>query len=106
MADEKDMQQTNELNSAVREVIKRAVVDPDFRQLAVHDSKAALAKVSTAKLPEGVGVQFVDNYNKPIKTLALPDPIANADELTDQELEDVAGGCALTTFCITTNKAR
>ena len=106
MADEKDMQHINELNSAVREVIKRAVVDPGFRQLAVQDSKAALAKVTTTKLPEGMGVQFVDNYNKPIKTLALPDPIANADELTDEELEDVAGGCWVTSFCITTTKSK
>ena len=83
-----------EVNSAVREVIKRAVVDPDFRQLAVRDSKAAIAKVSNKKLPEGMSIQFIDNYGKSVKTIALPDPI-KAQELTDEELEQVAGGCTV-----------
>jgi hypothetical protein len=82
-----------EVNSAIREVIKKAVVDHDFRQLAVRDSKAAIAKVSGKKLPEGMSIHFVDNYQKSTKTIALPDPIANASELTDEELEQVAGGC-------------
>jgi len=89
------MAEDKELNSAVREVMKRAVVDPDFRQLAVHDSRSALAKVNAIGLPEGFEVRFVDNYNKPIKTVALPDPVANAEDLTDEELEQVAGG-----FCM------
>jgi hypothetical protein len=86
------MANDNEINSAVREVIKRAVVDPDFRQLAVRDGRAALAKASPTKLPEGVEFVFVDNYNKPIKTMALPDPVENAEGLMDEELEQVAGG--------------
>ena len=104
MADEKETKQVNEVNSAVREVIKRAVVDSDFRQLALRDSKAALAKVSTTKLPAGVEFQFVDNYNKPIKTIALPDPVENAEGLSEEELEAVAGGSCLITGCITTGK--
>jgi len=89
------MAEDNEINSAVREVMKRAVVDPDFRQLAVRDGKAALAKVSTAKLPTSLEFQFVDNYSNPIKTIPLPDPVENADELMDEELEQVAGGACI-----------
>ena len=89
------MADDNKLNSAVREVIKRAVVDPDFRQLAVRDGRSALAKVSAMRLPEGLEVQFVDNYNKPIKTIPLPDPVENVEDLADEELEQVAGG-----FCM------
>jgi hypothetical protein len=81
-----------EMNSMVREVIKRAVVDHDFRQLAVRDSEAAIAEVSGKKLPQGISIQFVDNYKKRIKTIALPDPVENPQELTDEELEQVAGG--------------
>ena len=106
MADEKEQKQINEINAAVREVIKRAVVDPEFRQLALRDSKAALAKVSPTKLPGGVEFVFVDNYNKPIKTLALPDPVENGDELTEEELEAVAGGWCLVTGCVTTGKPK
>jgi hypothetical protein len=106
MANEKEMKQINEVNSAVREVIKRAVVDPDFRQLAVRDGRAALAKVSSTKLPGDVEIQFVDNYNKPIKTIPLPDPVASADELTEEELEGVAGGWCVFTICWHTEESK
>ena len=100
------MANDNEINSAVREVIKRAVVDPDFRQLAVRDGRAALAKVSSTKLPGDVEIQFVDNYNKPIKTIPLPDPVASADELTEEELEGVAGGWCVFTICWHTEESK
>jgi hypothetical protein len=100
----KETREINEINAAVREVIKRAVVDSDFRQLALRDSKAALAKVSSVKLPAGLEFKFVDNFNKSIKTISLPDPIENAEGLTEEELEEVAGGFCLVTGCITTGK--
>ena len=91
------MSQINEqeLSAAIREVLKRAVADPSFRQLAVRDGKAAIAKATNKSLPEGLGIQFVDNHGKSTKTIVMPDPIANPEQLTEEELEVAAGGCTV-----------
>jgi hypothetical protein len=81
-----------ELNAAVREVLKRSVVDPDFRQLAIKNSPAALEKVGSRDMAKGASVTFIDNYGKSHKTIVLPDPISNADSLSEEDLERVAGG--------------
>ena len=82
-----------ELNAAIREVLKRAVADPNFRQLAVRDGKAAIAKVNSKPLPPGLTIQFVDNHGKSSKTVVIPDPVDHPEQLTEEELEAVAGGC-------------
>jgi len=83
--------QEQELNTAIREVLKRSVSDPDFRQLAIKNSSAALEKVG---IKNATPITFVDNYGKSQKTVVLPDPIGNAESLTEEELERVAGGLA------------
>lgn len=86
-----------ELSTAIREVLKRSVVDPDFRQLATKNSSAALEKVSSRKdLANAAQITFIDNYGKTQKTIVLPDPIASPELLTEEDLEQVAGGCTAT----------
>lgn len=92
-----------EVNAAVREVMKRSVADPDFRQLAVKNAKAAIAQVTGKPLPEGFSIQFVDNYDKSTKTVVLPDPVVDPGQLTEEELEAVAGGCGIT--CVITSSS-
>jgi hypothetical protein len=82
-----------EISAAVREVLKRSVVDPDFRQLAVNDSSAAIAKVAPS-LTASYKLKFVDNFGSNHKVIALPDPITDASLLTEEDLEQVAGGAA------------
>lgn len=72
------------------EVRRRAAVDPEFRQLALTDAAAALAKIAT-KVPGGTTYRFVDNSG-PVKTIPLPNLIPETEELSDLELEKVAGG--------------
>jgi hypothetical protein len=85
-----------ELQAAVRETIKRAVVDPSFRELAIRDGNAAINKTSKKGLPSGVNIQFVDNTGKPTKTIVLPDFVGTSESLSEHELEQVAGGCLIT----------
>jgi hypothetical protein len=92
-----------ELNAAVREVLKRSVVDPDFRQLAAKNSSAALEKVGGKDLAKAGQVTFIDNYGKSNKTIVLPDPIRNAEMLTEEDLERVAGGSCEATSCGTSS---
>jgi hypothetical protein len=81
-----------ELDRAVREVIKRSVADADFRTKAIADGNSALAEVSDKSVPAGIQFAFVDNYSTPIKTIVLPDPVAGVDHLSEKDLEAVAGG--------------
>jgi hypothetical protein len=74
-----------------REVLKRSVSDVTFRNLAIRDAAAAIAEIDPKPLPPGYKVRFVDNEGAN-QTIVLPDiPPANG-ELSDAELEQVAGG--------------
>ena len=83
-----------EIQSAIREVLKRSIVDPEFRKLAIQDGRGAISKVSTKTLPPDLDFRFMDNSGK-VKTVTLPDPVTGAAELSDAELEQVAGGCEI-----------
>jgi hypothetical protein len=84
----------HELNEAIREVLKRAVVDPDFRTKAISNGSAAITEVSGKSLPTGTTVTFVSNSDKDEKVVVLPDPVTDANLLSDAELEQIAGGLA------------
>jgi hypothetical protein len=81
----------DEAEQAIEQVVKRTMEDADFRQLALRDAHAALAKVNPKPLPAGYSVRFVDNAGAS-RTFVLPDPIPATAELSDAELEQVAGG--------------
>jgi hypothetical protein len=81
----------SQVNELIAEVKRRATIDPEFRALAVKDGAAAIAKISKHGIPAGTSFRFVDNSG-PIKTVTLPEPLADIEELSDVELEQVAGG--------------
>jgi len=101
-----------QLSKAVGEVFHRASVDPGFRARALKDAAAALGEVATTQspsdkktagksagvtsslLPPDVELRFVDNSG-PVKHVVLPDPVLEIDEISDLELEQVAGGLTI-----------
>jgi hypothetical protein len=95
----------SELESAIREVIKRSVVDPEFRALAVKDGNSAIAKASGKSLPSGTMIHFVSNHGTSEKSFVLPDPISTPELLNEEALEQVAGGSCLVTSCGTSKVA-
>jgi hypothetical protein len=78
------------LQNIITEVLRKSAVDLEFRALALRDAAAAIAKVSPSPLPADASFRFVDNSGS-LKTVVLPDPIS-AEDLSDMELEEVAGG--------------
>jgi hypothetical protein len=96
----------HELNTAVREVLKRAVADSEFRTQAARDGNAAIGKVTGKQVPEGSKIEFVDNFGKSNKLIVIPDPVTSG-QLAEEELEQVAGGvmtpCGASS-CGTTNE--
>ncbi len=83
-----------ELDRAIREVIKRTLVDPEFRAKALSNGNGAVAEITRQPLPAGMSLTFVENYGKATKTIVLPDPIADSEQLLEEDLEQVAGGVA------------
>ena len=81
-----------ELDRALREVIKRALVDSDFRAKALSNGTAAVKSISN-KLPEGYTFTFVENKGKN-RTVVLPAMVSDKDQIREEDLEQVAGGIA------------
>jgi 3-methyladenine DNA glycosylase AlkC len=78
-------------NEIFAEVTRRATVDADFRALALRDATAAMRAVTNKSLPSNVVVRFVDNSGT-TKTIPLPAAIPEVEELSELDLEQVAGG--------------
>ncbi len=71
-------------------VALKAETDPEFRALALRDGKAAVEQVACTHLPDGLKIHFVEGHGAEI-TWGLR-PVNKSGELSDRELEAVAGG--------------
>jgi hypothetical protein len=78
-------------NDVINAIARRAQTDLEFRALCFQDAEAAIAKFDPTPLPAWMRVRFVDNAGA-ARTFVLPDPPTGDGELSDSELEQVAGG--------------
>ena len=77
------------------EIIKKAQSDKEFKKALVDNPKKALCQLGV-QVPEDVKVKVVEESAK-VVYLVLP---VNPDELTDEQLDAVAGGsCAKYVHC-------
>ena len=76
-----------------RKLIQRSFEDLSFRQRLLADPKAAIEQELGTKLPESIEVTVVEESAETIY-LVLPSasPVGQGGELSDQELDAVAGG--------------
>ena len=81
----------DQLWNYIREVLRRSRVDAAFRALALENAGRAIAEVAGGRLLVGAQIQFVDNSG-PVKTIPLPEFSGSSDELSEAELEQIAGG--------------
>ncbi len=70
-------------------VFVKAATDPEFRALALRNGTAAVEQVTGTHLPDGLKIRFVEGEGADL-TLGLP-PVHKTGELSDRELEAVAG---------------
>jgi len=77
----------------LQKVLARSATDRTFRQKLLTDSHTAITELmgkDPAQIRQTRRVVFVENKAK--ATIVLPDPVDAQAELSNQELEVVAGG--------------
>jgi len=74
-----------------RRLIERSIEDESFRRRLIEDPKGAVEQELGTRLPEGVRVVTVEETQDTIY-LVLPSTPMAGGELSDQELQSVAGG--------------
>ena len=77
-----------------RRLIEKSLEDESFRQRLMEDPKGAVEQELGTQLPEGVRVVAVEETAETIYLVLPSTPMAGTEggELSDQQLESVAGG--------------
>ncbi|MGF1470871.1 MAG: NHLP leader peptide family RiPP precursor [Rubrobacteraceae bacterium] len=75
-------------------LIQRSMEDEELRQRLLNDPKAAIEQEIGASLPEEVEIQAVEETQDTVYLVLPPKPrsAAEGSELSEQELQGVAGG--------------
>lgn len=85
-----------EVQKVLNEVSRRSSVDPAFRKQCLDEPRAAVEQVTRLPIPAAFRIRFVENQGANM-TIVLPDPVEAEGELSDADLEAVAGGKASNT---------
>jgi hypothetical protein len=80
-----------EAEQAIEQIIQRAQTDRQFRQLCLDNPNSTVQEVTGKDIPEGFTLRFVENQGADL-TVVLPDLVDGNAELSNAELEQVAGG--------------
>jgi hypothetical protein len=86
-----------------QQALARAIKDKAFRQALVSDPKAALAREFNVHFPDSVTIRVLED-TPTTHTIVLPPQEAAVQELSDAELEAVAGGMPFTSANETINR--
>ena len=96
-----------EMQATLAEVLRRASYDLEFRSLALKNPSGAIATVCKGQPASGVEYRFVENAEpaspakKGVTVLVLPEFVSSSGEISEAELDQVAGGCDVMTCCMT-----
>ena len=75
-------------NAQFQAILSRSATDADFRRRLLAEPKETLSEVLGQHVP--YDIRFVENHAD--ATIVLPAVVAESTELSDSELEAVAGG--------------
>lgn len=75
-------------------LVKKCLQQPEFRKEVVADPKGMFEKATGQKLPDNVKI-FIHEEDRNTFHLAIPPAPKEVSELSDDELERVAGGTEL-----------
>jgi hypothetical protein len=89
----------NEAQEIMEKASKRAATDPKFRSKLLSDPNAAVQEFAGKPIPPNIKVRALERQGYDV-TLLLPDPVSKEGELSDVELEQVAGGGRCAGTCV------
>ncbi|HEU6453539.1 MAG TPA: NHLP leader peptide family RiPP precursor [Gemmatimonadaceae bacterium] len=91
-----------------RRVLDRALADPDFRAKLVASPHSSLSELYGVTIPENADVRVFEESDDGHYVVIPPDMSSVSQELTDEQLEAVAGGWFVqliwTTLCVGSGK--
>ncbi|HET7620616.1 MAG TPA: NHLP leader peptide family RiPP precursor [Gemmatimonadaceae bacterium] len=91
-----------------KRVLDRALTDPDFRRQLVQRPHQSLSDLYAVSIPESADVQVFEESDESHFVVIPPDMSGLSEELTDEQLEAVAGGWFVqliwTTICVGSGK--
>ena len=76
------------------QLIDRALKDETFRQALLRDPKGVFERELSIRIPERITVQVLEESPSTVYLVLPQSPASPRRELTDEELEEVAGGSA------------
>lgn len=79
-----------DISSAVKKISEKASNDKVFRELCLKDPHRAVKIITGRDIPRGFVIRIVENDPGVDQTFVLPDLYSS--ELSDDELDKVAGG--------------
>jgi hypothetical protein len=77
-----------------QQVIERANTDPEFRKLLIEDPSAALREVTGVPLPSNINIRVVEEQPGEVVLVVPARGMESGTQLSEAELEGVAGGGA------------
>ena len=90
---------SEEIDRVIREAIRRGQSDGEFRKLAFKDPNMAIMKVAGRPVPESLKIKFFDGTGAHL-SIVLPELASESSELSDTQLEQVAGGARCGGSCV------
>jgi Nitrile hydratase, alpha chain len=87
-----DDQSSSNRNTVTSQVIDRATRDSAFRQELLQNPKETVERELGVSIPAGIELRVVEETSSTLYLVLPPQPMAAGQELSDRELEQVAGG--------------
>lgn len=78
--------------SALDAVVERAATDRAFRSSLLSDPRGAIQQAFGVRIPADVRIKFIEKTADVDALIVLPDLRSPTGELSDNDLEGVAGG--------------
>jgi hypothetical protein len=94
------MEQTQFRKALEEKLIERSLKDENFRKTLIENPRAALEEELGVKLPQNIMVNVVEEKENEVFFI-LPCQMKKELELTELELESVAGGWSSSAECAT-----
>jgi hypothetical protein len=89
----------SDIEPAIAAMVRRGATDAEFRKLALSDPQKAVVLETGKELPPGLKLKFVDGDSADA-VIILPPVSTEPSELSDAQLEQVAGGGRCAGSCV------